>query len=142
MVGPQTPAPPYPNSRPQSPYCVAKLTERLAGTQQPSGVSSKQMRTDLTERLHSYLNSVSEQKPAATRLYADALSSSNAAAAAASASIICSHTRILRGNSELSGRAPGLDEIEILIGAKQAQHPADEATGQKPSDEVPAQRKI
>ena len=100
------------------------------------------MRPDLTERLHTYLNSVTEQKPAATHLYADALSSSNAAAAAASAGIICSHTRILRGNSELIGRPPGLDELEILIGGKQAPHPADEATGQKPAEEAPAQKKI
>ncbi len=100
------------------------------------------MGLDLTERLQAYLNSASDQKPAATRLYADALSSSNAAAAAASASIICSHTRLLRGNSELIGRAPGLDEIEILMGARQAQHPADEATGQKPADEASAPKRI
>jgi hypothetical protein len=100
------------------------------------------MASDLTERLHAYLNATSEQKPAATHLYADALSSSNAAAAAASASIICSHARLLRGNSELIGHPPGLDEIEILIGGKQPEHPAEEATGQKPPDETEAPKKI
>jgi hypothetical protein len=59
------------------------------------------METDLHIRLRTYLTTAETQVPSGTARYADALTSSRAASVAASASIVCSHTR------ELSGSDPG-----------------------------------
>lgn len=58
------------------------------------------METDLSNRLHAY---------------AEALASAHAASAAASASIICSHTRELRGDSVPDYLLPGQDELAMLV---------------------------
>jgi len=59
------------------------------------------METDLRIRLRAYATTAEAQTSADATRYAPALSSSRAASAAASASIICSHTRELPGDSGL-----------------------------------------
>jgi hypothetical protein len=76
------------------------------------------METDLSIRLHAYAATAEAQIPDSTLLYADAVASSRAASTAASASIICSHTRELRGDSEPAYLLPGQDELDVLVADK------------------------
>lgn len=78
------------------------------------------METDLSTRLHAYATTAAAQTPDAARLYADALASSDAASTAASAAIVSSHPRELRGDSPPAGLHPGRDELDLLAADKPA----------------------
>lgn len=96
------------------------------------------METDLSIRLHAYATAAEAQLPASTTLYADALACSLAASAAASAGIICSHTRILRGDSPPDDLLTGQDELDILVADKPAIKPADNP-GERDTNEPPSE---
>ena len=87
------------------------------------------MQTDLSIRLRAYAATAKLEAPADNSLYAEALACSSVAAAAASAGIICSHTRILRGDSPPDYLLPGQDELDFLVADKPSGH-ADPATDQ------------
>ena len=87
------------------------------------------MQTDLSIRLRAYAETAEVEVPANPLVYAEALACSRAAAAAASAGIICSHTRILRGDSPPDYLRPGQDELEFLVADKPLRH-EDPATDQ------------
>ena len=80
------------------------------------------MQTDLSIRLRAYAATAEAQVPERTSLYAEALASSHAASAAASAGIVCSHTRILRGDSSPDYLLPGQDELDVLVADKPSGH--------------------
>ena len=89
------------------------------------------METDLKLRLQAYATKVDAQIASEPFRYADALGSSIAASAAASASIICSHSRILRGDSPPTYLLPGQHELDFLAADKPSGQPAsDLSTGQ------------
>ena len=86
------------------------------------------METDLQLRLHAYAATAAAQSPPDPRdaaLYADALSSSLAASSAASAAIICSHPRELRGDSPPPDLLPGQDELDLLTAARPGENNVD-----------------
>ena len=86
------------------------------------------MQTDLSIRLHAYATTAEAPIPAPVSLYADALTSSQAAATAASAGIICSHTRILLGDGPPPDYLlPGVDELDVLAADKPAGHTGDDS---------------
>jgi hypothetical protein len=90
----------------------------------------KQMQTDLSIRLRAYADTIEPVEATGhNSLYTEALASSHAASAAASAAIISSHTRILRGDSPPDYLLPGQDELDILVADKPSGH-RDPATGQ------------
>jgi hypothetical protein len=76
------------------------------------------METELQIRLHAYAATAAAQSPSDPRLYADAVKSSQAAAAAASAALICSHPRELQGDSQPADLPPGQDELDLLAADK------------------------
>jgi hypothetical protein len=78
------------------------------------------MESDLITRLREYSTTAAAQSPSDPRQHADALASSDAASAAASAAIICSHTRELRGDSPPADLLPGQDELDLLAADKPA----------------------
>jgi hypothetical protein len=81
------------------------------------------MQTDLSIRLRAYAATAEVvQAHGHKSLYAEALASSQATSAAASAGIICSHTRILRGDSAPDYLLPGQDELEVLVADKPSRH--------------------
>jgi hypothetical protein len=88
--------------------------------------------TELTNRLRAYATLAPAQVPASVGLYASALPASQAASAAASASIVCSHTRELRGDSLPDYLLPGQDELDVLVANKVANKPAASATDEAP----------
>jgi hypothetical protein len=106
------------------------------------------METDLSIRLHAYASTAEPRPPVETHLYADAIASSRAASAAASAGIICSHTRVLRGDPApdgvgLPGMLPEQDELDFLCAEKPAAHPADEGdTAGAPNETSPPSRRL
>jgi hypothetical protein len=78
------------------------------------------METNLRIRLRAYATTADAQIPGDTTLYADALASSRAASAAASASIICSHARELpeeprAGHQHTLPLRPGNDSVAKLV---------------------------
>lgn len=82
------------------------------------------METDLSIRLHLYATAAerlahSSAPRGDTPSYADAISCWRSATASHSAGVICSHTRILRGDSRPNPALPGQDELDILIAGKQ-----------------------
>ncbi len=88
------------------------------------------MQTDLSIRLRAYADTKEAVEGTGhNSLYAEALASSHAAAAAASAGIISSHTRILRGDSAPDYLLPGQDELDVLVADKPSGQ-GDPATGQ------------
>src|SRR5580658_8371718 len=93
------------------------------------------MQTDLSIRLRAYAATLEAptqgavHSPARKSLYAEALASSHAASEAASAGIICSHTRILQGDSPPEYLLPGQDELDVLVADKPSRH-GDPATDQ------------
>jgi hypothetical protein len=82
------------------------------------------METDLSTRLHLYVTAAERPAGGAASGCADALSSWRAATAGHSASIICSHTRVLHGDGE--------DGLEALLADKQA-----DADTEKPKPRMP-----
>jgi len=84
------------------------------------------METDLSIRLHAYAGTAQAQAAVHSPHCADALACSRAASAAASAAIICSHTRVLRGDSRPDYLLPGQDELEVLVADKPTLKPAAE----------------
>ena len=98
------------------------------------------MDSDLDIRLQTYLAAVELPVPTDPRVYADAMSSSAAAATAASAGIIGGHTRVLRPEPVPSFVPPGQNELDFLIAGKTNDHPASEADQQGPEDSAPKAR--
>jgi hypothetical protein len=76
------------------------------------------METDLSIRLHLYATAAERLARGGTPVCADAISSWRSATASHSAGIVCSHTRVLRGNSEPDPSRPGQDELDLLIAGK------------------------
>jgi hypothetical protein len=87
------------------------------------------METDLDIRLREYATAGSPAANPDPRLYVPALASSAAAGAAASASLICTHSRILRPESIPSFVPSGKNELDFL-GGKAEEHPATQADGE------------
>lgn len=92
------------------------------------------METDLSIRLHLYATAA--ERPARsgtprgdTAGCADAISCWRSATASHSAGIICSHTRVLRGDFQPDPSRAGQDELEVLIAGKHGK-PAGTATDQ------------
>jgi hypothetical protein len=85
------------------------------------------METDLSIRLHLYATAAERLARDGIPVCADALANWRSATASHSAGIICSHTRILRGDSEPDPAQAGQDEPDILIAGKRDK-PADIAT--------------
>ncbi len=99
------------------------------------------METDLSIRLHLYATAAERLARDGTPVCADAISCWRAAAASNSAGVICSHTRVLRGDSEPDPSRQGQDELDILIAGKHGK-PADTATDQAdPDPEQPGDEK-
>jgi hypothetical protein len=81
------------------------------------------METDLRNRLRAYRTAAGAQVAADTALYTAALHASHAASVAASANIICSHTRELRVDGDPDNSAewprlslpPGNDSVANLV---------------------------
>ncbi len=82
------------------------------------------MPIELKLRLQAYAATAEAHPSADPSLYADALSSSSAASAAGSAVIICSHTRILRGDSPPAHLLPGQHELDLLVAEPASADPA------------------
>jgi len=76
------------------------------------------METDLSIRLHLYATAAERLARGGTPICADAISCWRSAAASHSAGIICSHTRVLRGDVEPDPALPGKDELDVLIAGK------------------------
>jgi hypothetical protein len=89
------------------------------------------MESDLSTRLRAWANTAEAKHPGDNSLCADAVSSSQAASAAASASIVCSHARELRGDSDhlLSVK----DELEVLV----ADRPGANSNGENSARWIP-----
>ena len=86
------------------------------------------METDLTIRLHLYATAAERLSRGGTPGCADAISTAgDPQHASHSAGIICSHARILRGDSEPD--PTGKDELDVLIAGKHDK-PADTASDQ------------
>lgn len=101
---------------------------------------SERMETDLSIRLHLYAIAAERLAREGTPLCANAVACWRSATASVSAGIICSHTRILRGDSQPDPGLPGRDELELLIAGKRDK-PADTATDQvERTDEKPRNR--
>jgi hypothetical protein len=83
------------------------------------------METDLSTRFDLYANAVDRQPHGKNHACADALSCWRAATAGHSAGIVCSHTRVLRGDGE--------DVLEKLL-ADQESKPAEAGTDQADTD--------
>lgn len=90
--------------------------------------------THLEIRLREYLASGTPVANPDPRLYPDALSSSAAAASAASASLISTHTRVLRPEPVPSFVPSGKNELDFLAAGKAEEHPATQADGE-PAEE-------
>jgi hypothetical protein len=86
--------------------------------------------TDLEIRLREYLAAGNPAANPDPRLYVPALAHSAAAAAAASATLICMHPRILRPEPVPSFVPPGKNELDFLAAGKAEEHPATEADGE------------
>jgi hypothetical protein len=81
------------------------------------------METDLSIRLHLYATAAERLSRGGTAGRADAISCWRSATASHSAAVICSHARVLRGDS-----APvAQDELDLLIAGKHGK-PADATT--------------
>lgn len=87
------------------------------------------METDLSIRLHLYATAAERLARGGTPLCVDAVSSWRSATASQSAGIICSHTRILRGDAEPDPALPVQDELDVLIAGKHGK-PANATTDQ------------
>ena len=85
------------------------------------------METDLSIRLHLYATAAERPARGGDPLCTAAISCWRSATASHSAGIICSHTRILRGDSQPN--PTGKDELDVLIAGKHDK-PADTATDQ------------
>ena len=85
---------------------------------------------DLEIRLQEYLAASSPAANPDVSLYASALSSSAAAATAASASLISTHTRVLRPEPVPSFVPPGKNELDILAANKPEEHPGTQGDGE------------
>lgn len=90
------------------------------------------MENDLSIRLRAYVGAAEPRIPDNTLYYADALASSRAASMAASAGIICSHPRELRGNAD-PGAEADLD-LDALVADGAADGAADAVPGQPDED--------
>ncbi len=73
------------------------------------------MQTDLSIRVRVYTAAAQAEVPSRDGVHAEALACSHAAAAAVSAGLICSHSRILRGDSPPDYLRPGQDELDFLV---------------------------
>jgi len=92
------------------------------------------METDLSIRLHAYATAAERRAAADTSLFTDAISSSRAASVSASAGIICSHTRELRGDSAAGYLRPDQDELDFLVADKpEAGHAAADRLPLRPA---------
>lgn len=87
------------------------------------------METDLSIRLQLYATAAERLAHGGSPLCARAAACRRSSSASASAAIISSHTRILRGDSEPDAPHPGEDEIDILIAGKSGKA-VETATGQ------------
>jgi hypothetical protein len=87
------------------------------------------METDLSIRLHLYATAAERLARGGAPACANAISSWRSANGSHSAGIICSHTRVLRGDAEPDPDHPGMDELEILLADKHGK-PANTATDQ------------
>jgi hypothetical protein len=97
------------------------------------------METDLDIRLQEYAAAGDPQANPDPRLYAEALSSSATASAAASASLICTHPGILRSEPVPSFVPPNKSELDFLAAGKPEEHPATQADGE-PSAALPEKK--
>jgi len=107
------------------------------------------METDLKIRLQAYATTAEVQIPSDTSPFADALASSKASSSAAATNIICSHARILRGDSPPSWVLPGQHELDLLAADKRSRKDGDPAApdasgagdaGAEPADEASARK--
>jgi len=101
------------------------------------------METDLSIRLHLYATAAERLARGGTPLCADAISCWRSATASVSAGIICSHTRVLRGDAEPDPALPGQDDLDILIAGKPGKAetltndaPAGQVTGEPDGEQV------
>ncbi len=99
------------------------------------------MQTDLSIRLRAYFAMGEAAIPANMSLFAEALACSSAASAAASAGIICSHTRILRGDSPPDYLLPGQDELDVLVADKPVRY-EDQASDQPDAPDATKQTRL
>lgn len=76
------------------------------------------METDLSIRLQLYATATERLADGGSPLCARAIACRRSSCASASAAIISSHTRILRGDAEPAPAQPGQDELDILIAGK------------------------
>lgn len=84
------------------------------------------MEANLSIRLHAYATLAEARDPGRAEPYADALAACSAASAAVTASIICSHTRELRGDSPPGYVPRGQDELDFLIAGKASPKDAED----------------